>query len=307
MVDILIQPSADADGVLTNGIVIDDATLPLANQDAVALGLSLDTSYKFRVLGDPTTLTIATPAADPRTTAAAALYWYDASSVQHTAGTISAWNDKVSGGTNLAQMASIPMPTFNTATQRVDFDGTQAIGNDAFPFAQSMMSALDGGGQTTLWIVHLPADPPAVFSGTLLREGVGGGAAGNNTCMQMLVNKNASGTGADGRNRGTSAAFISFISLDSGLDDILQLTRLTVDQSTATININNGAFVSSAASVTPANFAASGDGFHIGGVNNGGSVALPFTGGIADVYASSTTDAQLITDITTHMMTQYGI
>lgn len=58
MTDILIQPNADGDDNLTNGIVIDDATLPLSNEDAVALGMTLGTAYKLRVLGTPQTLTV---------------------------------------------------------------------------------------------------------------------------------------------------------------------------------------------------------------------------------------------------------
>jgi len=58
MTDIIIQPNADADDLLTNAVVINDATLPLSNEDAATLGLTLGTTYKARVLGTPQTFSV---------------------------------------------------------------------------------------------------------------------------------------------------------------------------------------------------------------------------------------------------------
>lgn len=58
MVDIRIQPAADSDDDLSNAIVIDDASLPLSNQDAAALGIVLGDEYRAWVQGTPTTFTV---------------------------------------------------------------------------------------------------------------------------------------------------------------------------------------------------------------------------------------------------------
>lgn len=65
MPDILFQPNADNDDDLSNAIIADDVTLPLSSQSATALGLTLGTAYKLRVLGAPETLTVAVPATAP--------------------------------------------------------------------------------------------------------------------------------------------------------------------------------------------------------------------------------------------------
>lgn len=58
MPDILVRPAANDDDDLTGAFIMNDVTLPLTSQAALALGMQLGTQYKFEVLGAPALLTV---------------------------------------------------------------------------------------------------------------------------------------------------------------------------------------------------------------------------------------------------------
>lgn len=267
-----------------------------------------DTEYRaYEIVLSPPSANFTPTAAppDPRTTDADALYWFAADSVQRSGSTITTWDDKISGGTNLAQISTAPLPTYDETGDFVSFTGAEIIGNTAFPFAQSAMSALSGGGEATIWAVCRPDPTSAAAWFTLVREGLGGSAPGNNFCMQLL-GVNVGNYGYEARNRNASPAFTTTTALDAANNNALVLVELRVDQDNAALDVNDGAF-SATTEVTPANFAASGDGLTIGAADDSGTPAIGFAGEIYDIYASSTTNATLKAAIRAAMMAQYGI
>lgn len=61
MPDILVRPAANDDDDLTGAFIMNDVTLPLTSQAALALGIPLGTPYEFQVLGAPALLTVTQP------------------------------------------------------------------------------------------------------------------------------------------------------------------------------------------------------------------------------------------------------
>lgn len=251
-------------------------------------------------------IAVSAGASDPRSSDAAALYWFAPDSVQRSGSTITNWNDKTANGHNLGQVSSIGLPSYNTGGDFVYFNGSQLIGSSSFAYADSMMAALSAGGTTTLWAVCRPDPTSATNWFTVLREGVGGSAAGNNFCMQLL-GINVGNYGYEARNRGTAATFQTTTPFNAAMNNALVLVELTVTQTTSTINVNNGAFTANS-SVDASRFSASGDGLSFGAADSGsGSAALGFEGAIYEIYASATTSASLRTDIRNKLLADYGL
>lgn len=247
-----------------------------------------------------------------------ALYWYAPDSVVESGGTISAWNDKTSNGNNLAQVASLTMPTYN-ASGYVEFTGSTIIGDASFPFANTIRGAWNtsGTGEYALFCVALPdwsgqgtsntgyvqvCDGPATAYTTAKHVEL---SALNNTFTNIgnaeSVHR-AEGAGStyvtQAPSTQTSAARTALLAL--------HLIYARVDQSGRTVAINDGTITNTEAA--PADVATSQAGFFIGGRCDGSTTLNSgWIGRIYEVFATGDASTTNVNAIRSELLTKYGI
>lgn len=192
------------------------------------------------------------------------------STVQHTSGVITAWNDQSGNAYHLAQVASVPLPSYDTVNDRVQFDGTELIGDASFAYANSERAVLDGGGSITRFMVALHTQLPDTFFDTRVLA-ADGSTDGGNLVDYIGYNQNG-GESAAGKieayHRGFDDAYYANAPdpSDAAAIGVLLAIRVEIDQSNAVLTVTDGTTTwTDTVTVTPANFATFGDGFFIGG------------------------------------------
>jgi hypothetical protein len=243
---------------------------------------------------------------------ASKFYWWAPDSVVESGGTVTEWTNKVSGGPNLVQVASLARPTF--ASGQVNFNGSQVLGVASHPYANSLRAVLVGGGSVALWLV-LTVDASGQTPSTLtdyivLVEGTG--VPFENQHFTFFATGDSFGAppfsvGLSAHSRGFSDAFFfERAAMSSGRNGALQLWRFVITQTTISWRAHPSTATGSD-SVTPGNVPDSVSGLYVGAQGDGGIIRVPFVGGIREIYATTDTGSTNVDAITAELETEYGL
>lgn len=264
------------------------------------------------------------PAPGPNTSAMEAdtskVYWYAPDSVVESGGVISAWNDKTSNGYNLGQVGSMPLPSYvSTGTGYVEFDGTEIIGLSSFAFANSIKAAIDGGGAGAVFVVagnashSLPVDTADTFP--LWVEGLGTNV-GANQLMSVAFRISTFFTPPAAQWQGHNGRFAVSYSTDipAPLTQAAYtdgqgtfLAQHVVDQTDASMNVNDGTYTVSA-TPTVADFSDDVGGLYLGGLTDDNlALSKGWTGRIYEVFATTDASSTNVNAIRAELIAKYSI
>jgi hypothetical protein len=243
---------------------------------------------------------------------ASKFYWWAPDSVIESGGNVTEWTNKVSGGPNLVQVASLSRPTF--ASGQVNFNGSQVLGVASHPYANSLRAVVVGGGSVALWLVlNVDASgqtPSTVTDYIALVEGPGVPFL-NQQCT-FFATGNSFGSppfsvGLSAQSRRFSDAFSIYAEASaSGRNGTLQLWRFVITQTTISWRAHPSTATGSD-SVTPGNVSDGGVGLYVGAQGDGGTIQVPFVGGIREIYATTDTGSANVDAITAELETEYGL
>ena len=263
------------------------------------------------------TVVIFTPAPGPSGSAMAAdtsaVYWYAPDSVVESGGVITSWDDKTSSGFDLAQVGSIPLPSYN-ASGYVEFDGTEVIGDSTITHASLLKAVLNGGGEAAIFYVFQgdsSAQAQDTIVNTVIAQEGPASAYGNNQSLQQAYRVNKFGTDnaltiTNGREFADAYALYTPSTDQAPLLDTLTLVQVVVDQTTVAGDVNDGTYTNSA-TPTVANFPSGDNGLFLGGACNGTAVADAYIGRLYEVFATTDTSAGNVDAIRAELATIYGI
>jgi hypothetical protein len=242
-----------------------------------------------------------------------ALYWYAPDSVQRSGSTITAWNDKTAGARHLGQVESIPLPTYNTGGNYVEFDGTQIIGLTTFAHAAQFKAALADGAAVFI-VGQLDSSGQAGGTGVarfMFYEGTVSSAFTNNQFHISFITSTFVTpriTRFDALSRGTAGVTAQSGSIPEHTD-ILFLAQISGTQDAPlNLNVNNG-FINadSSASLDSTRLATSNNGLYIGSRWTGSALSESFTGRVYEVFATADSSAANLNAIRAELTTKYGL
>jgi hypothetical protein len=252
------------------------------------------------------------PSGGARDADASKFYWWAPDSVVESGGTVTEWTNKVSGGPSLVQVASLARPTF--ASGQVNFNGSQVLGVASHPYASSLRAVVVGGGSVALWLV-LTVDASGQTPSTkteymALVEGPE--VPFGNQQFTFFATGDSFGAppfsvGLSAQSRRFSDGFSVYDQASaSGRNQTLQLWRFVITQTTISWRAHPSTATGSA-SVTPGNVSDGGVGLYVGAQGNGGTIQVPFVGGIREIFATTDTGSANVDAITAELETEYGL
>lgn len=211
----------------------------------------------------------------------AALFSFISADALHSGTTFTSWVDKTSNAHVAAQSGTIPLPTYNTTNDSIEFDGTQALEIDLNVNTDGASGVLANGGEV---VVFLVVEGAMTTQGefTVWAEGEADAPGDNRLFHAHVFHQPAAGgsTWIRVKNRQFSNAFD-----DQGLQDDTEvasstkcLIEIRVDQTTETVFLN-GTQISTNA-VTAANFSAGTGKLYLGGFVQGDAVFRGWVGAI---------------------------
>lgn len=248
---------------------------------------------------------------------ASALYWYAPDSVVRSGATITGWDDKTANGIDLSQVSTAPLPTYNTGGDYVEFDGTQIIGASGLTASQeNLTDILFGGGSVAIFAVA-HADTSTMSNNSerdnvIVSEGNStSNFSNNNTGLSLPTNTflaSPRGRVAIASREHSFAVYIETSSSPSFANaDVL--VEVVVTQSTADVDINNGALTETD-SVTPDKFPSKTspqETLFVGARWSGSSVEEGFFGRIYEIFATSNTDSSHVAAVQAELAAKYGL